>query len=114
MTSVENTSSLPKLVEVVDLIRKLDPEMSMQTLLTLLLVGSAGEAGLSQLDLFNRLGMSKAAVSRNVSILSKYKGPGLAGLGLIESEMQPENRRQRVLRLTPKGAKFLERVLQVE
>jgi DNA-binding MarR family transcriptional regulator len=95
---------------VLEVIRQIDPEMPAQTLQTLLLVAEAGEEGLMQHELGPKLGMSKAATSRNVLVLSKSKGPGLPGPGLIESEEVPENRRLRRITLTPKGERLVEKL----
>lgn len=107
---VTNEPSLNRLVGLMELVRQVDPEMPAQTIQTLLLVAEAGEAGLMQHELGPKLGMTKAAASRNVLVLSKLKGPGVPGPGLIESEELPENRRCRVVRLTSKGHKFVEKM----
>ena len=47
--------------------------------------------------------VSQASISRNCATLGDWIKPGQAGYGLIESYDDPEYRRRKLVRLTPKG-----------
>jgi DNA-binding MarR family transcriptional regulator len=103
-------ANLTKLLDALEAVRKVDSEMPIQTLHTLLLIAASGEEGLMQHELGPKLGLSKAAASRNVSLLSKFKGPNEPGPDFIEAEEVPENRRFKRLRLTSKGERFVDKL----
>lgn len=63
--------------------------------------------GMQMSELQDLLGVSQAAVSRNVYFLSKYGANNREGLELIQLVEDTENRRRRRLYLTPKGKAFL-------
>jgi DNA-binding MarR family transcriptional regulator len=58
----------------------------------------------SQSDIAKRIGVREATVSRAVSLLSKYgTRNNTLGLGLIQMDTDPADRRHRVYTFTPKG-----------
>lgn len=109
MPAMQN-GSLPRLLELTEVVRQLDPDMPIYTLRAFLLVAQAGEEGVMQAKLGEQLGLSQAALSRNVAMLTDFEGVGLKGLGLIVSEPIPENRKVRRLKLSPKGKRFAEKI----
>lgn len=102
--------ALARMIGMLEEVQRLDREMPAHTLMAFLLVASAGQAGITQNELQQKLGMSGAAVSRNVAFLSKPRGIGLPGHGLVDSDIDPENRRHRRLTLTPKGERLAEKL----
>lgn len=54
-------------------------------------------------DLQSRVGLAKSSVSRNVAALSHQHRLGKPGHGLVEAYEDPEDRRNKLVRLTPKG-----------
>lgn len=103
-------SELNKLLKVISEVRKLDPEMRVQTLETLLRVAIAGRRGAHMTDIHRGLGMTLAAASRNVSSLSKVNTKGAKAWGLVESHEDPMDRRYKIVALTPKGKQFTDQL----
>lgn len=60
--------------------------------------------GVQQKDIARSLGQTEASVSRQIKLLQDD--------GLLQSQVNPNNRRQHVTRLTPRGIKFTQKALQ--
>lgn len=88
----------------------INPELPAHTALAFLLVAEAGRDGILQSDLGQKLGLSAAATSRNVLFLSAFRQPGIPGYGLVDVEIYPDHRCYRLVKLSSKGAKLLERL----
>lgn len=88
--------------------RELDPDIQNRTMSVLLHVALRGQC--SQKDIERDLGMSNAAASRNVSYWTTdiQKRDGKPGPGYIERYEDPNDRRFKILRLTPAGRKWYE------
>ncbi|KQW02195.1 hypothetical protein ASC87_13265 [Rhizobacter sp. Root1221] len=66
---------------------------------------------LNQLDLERYTGVKKSSNSRNIARLGDGEKPTIKrGPGWVESFEDPENRRTKLVRLTPTGRKLLEKV----
>ncbi len=61
--------------------------------------------GVQQKQIAQKLGQTEASISRQIKIL--HDG------GLLTSQVSPNNRREHITRLTPKGAKFTEKALEI-
>ena len=94
-----------ELLEALEFVRTIDEDIPIQTLSVFLYVSVNGPQ-CKQTDLTEWLGMAQSTVSRNVSYLSKRNRLGKAGLGLVESMENPDDRRYKIVRLTPKGQKL--------
>ncbi len=93
-------SPLTKVIHVIEEFRRIDPELPTQIALILLLI--ARKPGISLKELTQLSGLSKAAVSRNVALLSKEHGRGL-----VTYFEDPMDRRNKVAKLTPDGERFI-------
>lgn len=102
--------SIPKLSKCLALFREQSATFPLTHAQVLMEVIS--DEGLNQTELVERLDSSRAAISRAMVGLGEWERkdvPGLRdkpGLGLVISEMDPNDRRQRRLWLTPKGKRF--------
>lgn len=96
--------SMDALFQAVEAFRTFDPEMQAQVMGTFLLV--AKRPGISIGGIAQALGMSLPAISRAVATMSRVRSPGQSGYDLIETEQNPDNRRERLCTLTPKGERF--------
>ncbi len=90
----------------------INKEVEAQTLLVLLTVAAEGEVTMA--DLQRDIGVGSSAMSRNVGVLGTtgYRngaGQVTEGLGLLESWENPQDRRQKLVRLTPKGRALVAR-----
>ena len=82
-------------------------DMPAQMIQILLEVAAIGEV--TQQDLEAKVGISRAAISRFLSILSVGK-PGKPGLRLVESFEDPEYRRRKIVRVTARGKAAVSRM----
>ncbi|WP_294608287.1 MarR family winged helix-turn-helix transcriptional regulator [uncultured Roseovarius sp.] len=80
---------------------------------TAVLAWVALNEGKTQKQLRDSLGMASSTSSRNLAALSKVHRLGKPGLELIEWHESLEDRRQKLLYLSPKGRKFVADVLRI-
>jgi len=82
-----------------------DLNINNATIQVFLMVAHRGECAQKELEL--ELGLSDASSSRNVSFWTDdIDKKGRRGWGLIERRENPEDRRYKLLRLTPEGQQF--------
>jgi len=98
--------NLHKITRALEMLRTIDPDMAINAALTLLYARDS-ENYPTQGDIEKRMGVSNAAMSRNVSYWSEFKKPGVPGKDYIEQRIDPMDRRTRVLKVKPAGRLFL-------
>lgn len=88
-------------------LRAIHSEVPTQTIHVLLEV--AIQPDITMGELVKKTRLSQASCSRNVALLSNREAEGdvKAGLGLVESEEDPVERRRKIVRLTPKGQELI-------
>ncbi len=106
----QTNTSLSKMIALGQRLSQFDVKMQVSTMLALFYIAKFQNRpdGVTTADLQKWLGVSSAAASRN----SYYWGEGThdmpnAGFGLIRIDMDPNDRRKRLLRLTPRGEAFV-------
>lgn len=104
--------SLAKMAGLVEVFRQLDADMAVPTILVFLTVAQSMPEGIMLHELSRKLGLSGATGHRNVSFLTKERTFGVPGYDLLVSETVPQDRRQRRVRLTAKGEKFLAKLIR--
>lgn len=104
-------SPLDRAIGMIEEFRKIDPEMQLQTVWIFLLI--AKHEGCSQHYLSQITGYTRTAISRNCGVLSDV-GSRNNGNGhrLIVQKVDPNDRRARVLELTPKGRMIFASVIR--
>lgn len=107
--SDSNRRLFRSLHRVLGRMRDLDKDMPVQQ--SVVLTWVALNEGESQRKLREDLDMPSSTTSRNLAALSKIHRLGKAGLGLIELQESPEDRRVKLLYLTPKGRQLIERMI---
>lgn len=105
----EHTSQLRSLVRAMEAFRDLDPGMPLAQALSLLLIAQSGETSLK--DLAERADLAMATASRYITFFTKHERGGVKGVGLITATEDPQERRKKVIALTPKGHAFINRIL---
>jgi DNA-binding MarR family transcriptional regulator len=90
---------------VLEELRKLDPEMPVQQAVALLVI--AGDEGLTQKKVAERIGMSKSSAQRIFDKLSDKGINGRPGLDVIRVEPGRMDRRETEAWLTPKGRRVI-------
>tara|TARA_Y100001935_G_C17302720_1_gene510311 strand:+ start:1275 stop:2045 length:771 start_codon:yes stop_codon:yes gene_type:complete len=126
---------LESLLHIVDMVRVLDPRMEAQMLASLLYVArhEDGRYGVQMEDIAEGLGIAQSSVSRNITKLSDslQNPPGEVldraakrrrppskdalrpkfGLGLVYTVEDPQMRRRKIVFMTPKGKRFVNRLM---
>lgn len=92
-------------------LRKIDAEMPLQMATAFLTVAS--EEGITMKRLGEKLGISQSSCSRNVAALSKYHRLNKPGHDLLYATEDPEERRRKIVKLTPKGKRVAETLLEI-
>lgn len=100
-----------KLQMVLELFRLIEQEMPAQVITTFLYVAAHDNCHKTALE--EDLGLTAASGSRNTDRLSKYHRLNKPGLDLITKEVDPQNRRRQILRLTPKGELLLKQIEEI-
>lgn len=74
---------------------------------------SENQAGVEQSEIFRESGLSEAAVSRNIAILSRGASALQAAPDLIRSFPDPKNRRKNLLKLTDQGRTLIVEISEI-
>lgn len=85
-------------------LRKLDPEMQLQTAQTFMCV--ALRPGITMKEIGDKLGLSQSSCSRNVAALSKWHRLNKPGHNLVVAVEDPMERRRKVVNLTQDGERM--------
>jgi DNA-binding MarR family transcriptional regulator len=96
-----------KMLLCIEELRKLDPEMPAQIMAVFMAV--AGKPGTHQREVGNTFGLSSSSASRVFARLSDLPG----GLGLLNFREDPQDRRVKVAKLTPKGDRVVRAVTRI-
>ena len=97
-------------IRILEEFKKIDPDITLPSMLTFLYaVERDGQAG-NQFEIDQRLGMSGATASRAVAHWLPFKRPRVAGLNMMDSIPDPEDRRYKMITLNRRGLIFAERI----
>ena len=108
MTSTTETRTLIRALEE---FHKVDPDITLPSILTFLYIHERDGQGGNQDYAQQCLGMSSATASRAVSHWARWKRPRVAGIDMIESIPDPEDRRYRMVTLKRSGLEFIDKVI---
>ena len=98
------------LMKAIDVIRTSSDDMPAQQIQTFLCV--ALRPGITMEDLGQDVGISQASVSRNIASLGKWHRLGKPGADYVEAIEDPRERRRKIIYLTHKGRKVMEKALE--
>lgn len=102
------TRALWTLFKAIEEFRKLDPEIPSQTVNTYLYVAS--HEGCTMKDIAEALGVAQSTMSRNISTLDKINRHHQPGLNLVNAVEDPNERRRKIVTLTPRGRQLMARL----
>ena len=102
------TMDLNSTMRGLEIFSRIQPDMQLTTLRTFLFVAQRGKC--NQADIEQYLGVSRAAVSRNVDYWTNVKFDGREGINFICREEDPDDRRNKIVKLTERGKTFYERL----
>jgi len=108
--SMPTSKEIRATIRVLEQFKDIDPDISLPSILALLYIAEDDGQRENQWHMEQKLGMSNATASRAASHWFKWKRPKVAGHDFIVSEVDPEDRRYKILYLTHKGQKFIERL----
>lgn len=100
-------------LRVMEEFKKLDPEMPLQQIITLLEVALAKDEGINVSDLAVRVGNSQSSASRHVAILGDYGRGKTPALQVVKAVVNPMDRRYQVVKLTSKGQRVIDQMVEV-
>lgn len=113
MVSMRNTGD--NLVQAMDVLRTIDPEITVLYAQIFVMVGAAHPKPCPMNGFPERFGVTRASTSRAHAWLSSFKylsgKQRIEGHGLIVSEENPDDRRKLELRLTAKGRTVYQQVI---
>jgi DNA-binding MarR family transcriptional regulator len=101
---------LDPLFRVLDEARRIYPSMTVTQLMVFCLV--AADPYIGQADLEVKADISDASASRIVALLAQFGNRGTEPLNLISLDTDPKDRRRRIMTLTNKGERFIQRMLE--
>ena len=97
-------------IRLLEAFKSIDPDITLPSMLTFLYATERdGQAG-NQYEIDKRLDMSGATASRSISHWLQYKRPKVAGLNMMESVPDPEDRRYRMITLNRRGLEFTDKL----
>ena len=96
------------------MLRGLDPHMSLSRVAAIIEIAKhTPGGGIPITDLAEVLDISVAAASGNVSVMSEFQSRKKMGMGLVQTTVDPYNRRMHLVSLTEKGQEFYNKLLEV-
>lgn len=99
------------LIQALEELRDLDADMPIAQALSLLLI--AKNEGMSLKDVAQQAGVGMASASRYVAAFGRPVKEGAKGHGLVAAVEDPEERRKKIITLTPKGRTFVNKLTGV-
>lgn len=103
-------SGLSKLQSAVKLLRTLDPEMELQSVLAFVLVARSPNRPVAMSKLVEEIGLAQSSVSRNVQKWGDVDARGRKGLGCFVVTEDPYDHRSRLVGLTQQGRMLAEQL----
>lgn len=100
-----------KLFRVEELFRIKDTEVPAQLVATFCYIASHNPCHLQAIN--DATGLSTNSVSRNTDWLSDWHRLGKPGMGLIKKEVDPTNKRRKIVRLTPRGEGMVRQIKEI-
>ena len=104
-------ASMAKVLAISEEFRSLDTEVPGQLVSVFLYIASHNPCHMQAIE--NDLRLSPNSVSRNTDWLSKYHRLGKPGMGLVVKMADPVNARRRLVKLTEKGHRLVDRINQI-
>ena len=107
------SKNLSKLISALSRFSQYDNKMQLSTILTLLYVAQHEDEkeGVTTKNLQDWVGLLSGTATRNAYYWADgHKDMPNSGYGLLEVMIHPDDRRRRILKLTPKGRAFISQI----
>ena len=95
-----------KLINVIEKFRIIDAGMHAQAMVIFLYVAQRSPNPIPMSEIAEHVGVTQASVSRNVALLSSWTRYKTKGPNLVEAYEDANERRRKLVKLTHKGLKF--------
>jgi hypothetical protein len=102
--------NIKKLIAALEEFKKLDPSMSLPSMLAFLHYHDVDGRSGNRSTVEERLDMTGATASRATLYWTDFKKPRVAGMNMLESHPDIENRRFNVIQYNRKGLEFLQKL----
>jgi len=102
--------NINKLIAALEEFQKLDPKMSLPSMLALLYYADIENNSGNRSIVEERLGMSGATASRATLFWCEWKSPREKGLNMVTMAQDPMNRRANIVQYNRKGLDFMDRI----
>ena len=105
--------NLKVLIDTIELFRTLDADMPTQTLLAFLYTKVVEEENdqATVRQIAGKLHTTSSSASRNILAHTTINRHRKEGTGLVETHENPMKRNEKIIRITPKGERFLSTIL---
>lgn len=104
------TAPIFGLIKALDEFRRLDPDPTVQVVQALLAVATWEGSQLHELAA--KLDVSPSTISRNMGLLGEYGRGQKKGMKLVFVHEDPQDRRFKVVKLTPRGREVVTRMVE--
>lgn len=107
---MNSTKALEKTIAVLEAFSEIDRDMQMQTLLGFLHIALANVKGhTANVGLVrDKVGVTSASATRNVQAWTDVNRYGKQGFQCLESVINPDNKTEKIITLTPKGKQLVQ------
>lgn len=110
ITMARKFKNINKLIAALEEFQKLDPKMSLPSMLALLYYADIENNSGNRSIVEERLGMSGATASRATLFWCEWKSPRERGLNMVTMAQDPMNRRANIVQYNRKGLEFMDRI----
>jgi DNA-binding MarR family transcriptional regulator len=101
----QTTNAAKRVASFIEEFRKINAEMQAQQMAIFLAVAAQADLSVSEIAIV--VGHSTSSVSRNVAALGKVHRKGQPGLDLLNTREDINDRRNKRVRLTPRGTRVM-------
>lgn len=108
-----NNNNIRKLIAALEEFKKIDPTMSLPSMLTMLYYHNVENNSGNRSIVEERLNMSGATASRATLYWCEHKTPREKGQNMLEMIQDPMNRRANIVQYNRKGMEFMEKLSEV-
>ena len=107
---IEEKRKLRQVLAVLQEFKAVDPEITLPSLIAFVVMATEDNQSGNQRSIEDALEMSSATTSRATSHWADFKKPKRAGLGMMDSIIDPDDRRYRILKLRDSGIELAKNI----
>lgn len=105
-----SSKELRSFIRALEVIKDVDPDITLPSILGFLYAAEIDNRSRNQEAIEDRLKMSNATTSRAMAHWSAYRRNRVAGLDMLESHPDPEDRRYKRITLKRSGLELIEKI----